>query len=120
MTENIKEIALAFSNGKFESVYSGLSEDIIWNIAGERTLSGKDEVTEYCNSVAEYFKSVTTDFKTYNVIVSDDKVAVNGKAEFIRDGKKISVVESCDVYEFDKEGMLHSVTSYCINLVKGI
>mgnify|MGYP000928131597 CR=1 FL=1 len=116
MTMNIKEIAVAFSNGKFESVYPDLSENIIWNIAGERILSGKAEVIEYCNGVAEYFKSVTTNFTTYNVIVSEDRVSINGGAEFIREGKIISAVESCDVYEFDNNGKLLKVTSYCIHL----
>ncbi|MBK9333035.1 MAG: nuclear transport factor 2 family protein [Ignavibacteria bacterium] len=120
MSEKIKEIALAFSNGKFEYVFPYLSENMIWNIAGERILSGKDEVTEYCNGVAEYFKSVATDFKTYNVIVGEDRVSINGRAKFIREGKIISEVESCDVYEFDNEGKIQKVTSYCINLLKGV
>jgi hypothetical protein len=34
---------------------------------------------------------------------------------FIRDGKTVAEVNACDVYEFDENGLITSIKSYCIN-----
>lgn len=71
-----------------------------------------------CRQVAAYFKSVTTIFKTINVISENNKVVINGTAEFIRDGKRVNFVSACDVYEFEKDNHLKTITSYCIADIK--
>lgn len=67
-----------------------------------------------CGQVAGYFKSVTTDFKTLNVIEDNNRVAVSGTAEFIRDGKTVNFISACDIYEFNENNELTTITSYCI------
>jgi Zn/Cd-binding protein ZinT len=109
-----KEIAGAFSNGKFDLVYPYLAENIKWNVVGEEQFAGRDEVIKKCEQTAEYFKSVTTDFKTINFITDGNRIAVNGTAEFIKDGNRSAFVYSCDVFEFSNENMLERITSYCI------
>ena len=111
---SIRQIAEDFSNGKFESVYDNLSENVEWHVFGERIVTGKKAVIENCEQTASYFKSVTTDFKTYNIIEGALRIAINGRAEFIRNGKTLSVVNACDVYEFNNEGNLLKICSYCI------
>ncbi len=39
---------------------------------------------------------------------------INGTAEFIREGKRVSFVSSCDVYVFDDNSKIVSIHSYCI------
>lgn len=109
-----KEIAIAFSNGQFEKNYQYLADDIEWNIFGENLLHGKDSVIKHCEQVAQYFRSVNTDFKTYHVIEDSTVIVINGKAEFRRDKKKVAVVNSCDIYEFNKQGQIQNIKSYCI------
>lgn len=111
---SIRQIAEDFSNGRFESTYGHLSENVEWHIFGERSLIGKSLVIENCEQTATYFKSVVTDFKIYNIIEEPNRIAINGKAVFFRDGKSIAIVNACDVYEFDNSGQLLRICSYCI------
>jgi ketosteroid isomerase-like protein len=110
-----KEIARAFSNGDFETTFAFLADDVVWKVVGEREFVGKDEVIENCLKTAAYFASVTTKFRTLNVISDKNRVAVNGTAEFIREGQRVGFISACDVYVFDEENRLKSITSYCIS-----
>ena len=109
-----QEIGLAFSNGEFEKTTEFISENAVWEVVEENTFVGKDAILENCNQVAAYFKSVTTDFKTLNIIAQDNKVVVNGTAEFSRNGQHVSFVSACDLYEFNENGQIQRITSYCI------
>jgi len=80
----------------------------------ENKFEGKDAIIDQCNQVGAYFKSVTTDFKTLNVIQDKNNVVVNGTAEFIRNNQRVSFVSACDVYEFNDSGKIQKITSYCI------
>jgi hypothetical protein len=108
------EIAQAFSIGEFDQIIPFIAENADWEVVGENRFVGKKAILENCNQVAAYFRSVTTDFKTMNVISEGEKVMVNGTAEFIRDGKRVSFIYACDLYEFDKEDKIQKITSYCI------
>jgi putative acetyltransferase len=109
------EIAEAFSSGKFEHTYNRLADNIEWTVFGEKVLQGKEQVLAECEEVKEYFNSITTDFTNYNSIGKDNRIAINGHALFIREGKTVAEVNACDVYEFDEEGLITSIKSYCIN-----
>jgi hypothetical protein len=111
---NAREIAEFFSGGKFAEVEKYLSEDIVWNIYEEKTiLTGKKSVIEFMKKTGEYFKTVTTKFETFGVLEDNDKVAIYGRAEFIRGAKTVNTVYSCDVYLFNPFGQIKKVHSYC-------
>jgi hypothetical protein len=109
-----KQIAEAFSSGNFELTYSYLADNVQWIVVGEDYFGGKKAVMDNCGQVASYFKSVTTNFKTINIIADNNRVAVSGTAEFIRDNKRVNFVSACDVYEFNDNNELQTITSYCI------
>ena len=109
-----KEIAEAFSTGNFDLTFPYLADNIQWTVIGDNFTEGKQAVIDQCNQIANYFKSLTTDFKLINTITDKDRVAINGTAEFIRDGKRVNFVFSCDVYEFNDNKILQTITSYCI------
>lgn len=111
---NYTEIATAFSNGAFSTVYTYLHDNIVWHVIGESVYTGKAAVMAQCEQTAAYFQSVTTIFTTETTITDDRKVAVSGTAEFIRDQQRIAYVKACDLYFFDEEGKLVSIHSYCI------
>lgn len=113
-----QEIALAFSNGEFEKTKGFIADNAVWEVVEENTFVGKEAIIENCNQVAAYFKSVTTDFKTLNIIAQDNKVVINGTAEFSRNGQRVSFVSACDLYEFDEKGQIQCITSYCIFATK--
>lgn len=108
------ELAIAFSNGEFEKTNDFIADDAIWDVIEENKFVGKDAILDQCSQVGAYFKSVTTDFKTMNVIQDKNHVVVNGTAEFIRNNQRVSFVSACDVYEFNAHGKIQSITSYCI------
>jgi ketosteroid isomerase-like protein len=108
------EIAKAFSHGKFEICFEYLTDQTIWNTPGEQILKGRKEIEVFSRKISDYFNSVQTHFNQINLIESDNCVSINGTAEFIRDGKRVSFISSCDVYEFDSDNKIKSIMSYCI------
>ncbi len=50
----------------------------------------------------------------YYITEGKHRIAVNGNAEFIREGKSIQFVSACDVYEFNDFDELQTITLYCI------
>ena len=111
--KDTRQISEEFSKGNFEFAYNYLSQDIQWNIVGDKLLTGKDQVIEFCNKSAEYFREVTTEFSTSNIIADANLVAISGIAVFINKENKRTEVSSCDVYLFE-DGKLKEITSYCI------
>ena len=109
-----KEIAELFSNGKFENIMTYLSDRIVWDVIGENIFEGKNAVKENCEQTAKYFNSVQTNFKTNDILVSENKVIIIGTAEFKKDGKRINFVSACDVYEFNEKSEIKKISSYCI------
>lgn len=108
------EIAQAFSQGDFENCFTYLTDKTTWNTPGEQNLKGRAEIESFCNTIKAYFDSVTTNFQQIHIIENNNCVSINGTADFIRDGKRISFVSSCDVYEFAVDHTILSITSYCI------
>lgn len=110
-------IGLDFSSGNFEKCYPFLADDISWEIVGDKTLSGKEKVMEFCMATAAYFTSVTTQFNLGTIITSINGVAITGSALFINKENKQTNISSCDVYQFES-GKLKTITSYCIVINK--
>src|SRR5690606_26219566 len=109
------EIAKAFSNGEFKKTYKFISDSAEWTVIEEDSFKGKQAIIENCEQVGSYFKSITTDFKTQNIIESGNKVVISGTAEFLKDNKRVSFVSACDIYEFNNDNQIQSITSYCIH-----
>ncbi len=108
-----KRICEEFSMGNFEFSFIFLSEDIKWNIVGDKVLNGKDSVIDFCNKTAEYFNQCKTEFSIKDIIIDQDFVVINGTAVFTDSKNKFTHISSCDVYRFN-DGMLAEITSYCI------
>ncbi len=109
-----KRLACAFSDGKFDETYSYLHENVLWNVVGENEFIGKQAVIKRCEEVADYFESVTTNFVTHHVITEGNLVVVNGTGEFLRDGKRVSLISASEWYEFDDDDQIIKIYSYCI------
>lgn len=108
------QIARAFSDGKFQSTYPYLSEQIEWNVINNFKCKGKKEVIEQCEKTATYFASITTDFEQLHLIESPSKVIITGTAELSKNANRIEFISACDIYEFDADDVLQKITSYCV------
>ena len=113
MTQSQEQIAEAYSNGEFEKVFPCLDDEIEWRVFGQFHVQGRAAVEKRCREIADYFKSVTTEFKQGTKIVSSNKVAVSGTAEFGKDSRRLEFVNACDIYEFCDD-KLRRITSYCL------
>lgn len=92
-----------------------MADDISFNIVGEQLLTGKPAVTEFCDQIAEYFKTTPQKASLDNVIVGDGCVAINGTSEFYNAKEnRTNYISSCDVYKFEGD-KLKEITSYCIS-----
>src|SRR5690554_2008713 len=110
---DIQKIAEFFSLGKFHKVIKHLSDDIVWNVVGGRTFTGKVAVIKDCEETERYFQSVDTDFKIIDRIVDNNKIAIKGTAKISKNGKKIDFSYACDVFEFNEDQKITKITSYC-------
>jgi hypothetical protein len=113
METSIKAIAEAFSRHSFEIAYPHLHDDIRWNLIGETTLVGKENVKAACTQSSEYLSGVSTTFRKFQVVAEGNCVVIDSVSEYCDADKHISVVYSCDIYEFDG-GKISVITSYCI------
>jgi hypothetical protein len=111
---NNQEKSSAFSNGEFEKIYEYIADNAIWTVVEEDVFAGKNAIIANCKQVSSYFKSVTTKFNCLNIISEEKKVVINGTAEFLKEGIRISFVSACDVYEFNDNNQFEKITSYCI------
>ena len=61
------------------AMWNFISKTAVWTIVEEDTFKGKQAIIENCEQVSSYFKSVTTDFKTLNIIAEGNKVVITEK-----------------------------------------
>ena len=117
MSLTFKQIAEAFSNHKFELAYAYLSDDVRWDNVGGEQIHGKDNVIHTCEQSAQYLATVTTKFSKFKTIVGENCVVIDTAADYIDAENNVSVVASCDIYQFT-EGKVSEITSYTVELNK--
>ncbi len=111
-----REVAEAFSSHRFPEVYSDLADDVVWTSrGGGPPLRGRDAVVAACESSGADLASTTVEFRRFVVVADAHVAAVDAVARYT-DGDDVSVVSSCDVYEF-RAGALAAITSYAVELV---
>ncbi len=117
LTVNTKDIAEAFSSHRFTETYDHLAAEVRWVLPGQATIAGKDAVIAACTaSTAEMADLATTEFSRFVSVAGDRIAAVDAIGRYVgRDGD-ISVVSSADIYEFDGDGLLTTITSYAVEL----
>jgi ketosteroid isomerase-like protein len=110
-------VAEAFSRHRFADVYDRLSRQVQWISPGGETLTGKEAVIAACDSSsAELSQLARTEFSRF-VAVGDDRVAaVDAVGHYVSHDGTTSVVSSADIYEFDADGLITTITSYAVEL----
>jgi limonene-1,2-epoxide hydrolase len=95
--------------------YPYLTDDIRWNLVGERRVEGKEKVIAVCRESAAYLTGVTTDFVKFRTVATDDCVVIDSVAEYTDKEEKTSRVASCDIYDFTN-GKVSEITSYTVEV----
>ncbi len=115
MATTIKEICTEFSKGNFNAVYEHFSDAIQWHIIGGKTITGKEQVTEFCNKMHEEMSS--SQLTNTGIIVEGNRVAIEGYCNYTNAENKPAQVQYCDVYHFEQD-KIKTITSYCIDSLR--
>jgi hypothetical protein len=117
MASNTQLISEAFSGHRFPETYEHLADGVRWELDGELVIEGKDAVVAACeSSTAEMAKLTSVEFSHFESVAGDRFAVVDAEARYEEPDGSVSVVSSADVYEFDGEGQVTSITSYAVEL----
>ena len=114
-TATPEEIAQAFSSHRFDEALPYLADDIVWGLVGDEPVLGRDAVATLCRRSAEDLTDVTTEFQRFRTVVGGDSVVVDSLARYTEAGGDVSVVASCDIYDF-VDGRVTEIVSYTIEI----
>ena len=84
---------------------------------GQETLAGKEALVAACDSsLAELSQLARTEFSRFVAVGDDQVAAVDAIGHYVSQDGSMSVVSSADIYEFDTDGLIITITSYAVEL----
>lgn len=88
-------------------------------LVGQASIEGKQAVVEACDeSAAEMAKLDRTEFTRFVSVGDESVAAVDATVRYVgADGD--TIVSSSDIYEFDDNGRIVTITSYAVELEAG-
>ena len=107
----LQNLTIAFAKGDKRSILDSVTNDIRWQIVGERLVEGKETFAEALNRLG----NDRVEELTIQHVVSHGKAgAVNGISKL----KNRKTVAFCEVYEFSgaKGTSVREITSYAIEI----
>jgi hypothetical protein len=107
----VQELTIALAKGDTKFILINVTEDIHWNLVGDRLIEGKAKIKE----ILEQMKNDKVTELTLDHIATHGKAgAVDGRMRF-KNGKTVA---ECNVYEFSnrKGSRVRKITSYEIEL----
>jgi hypothetical protein len=109
--EFLKEFNIAFAKGNFEFITESVTNEIVWNIIGDRKIEGKEKFTEEL----EKMKSEKASELIIDKILSHGKEGATSGIMKMQNGKKYAF---SDFYEFSgaKGAKIKSIASYVIEI----
>jgi ketosteroid isomerase-like protein len=110
-----EKIARAFSSHRFEIALPHLADDVIWTVVGSDPLVGRKQVKKAIERTGTYLSAVTTEFQRFRTVVGDESVVVDSLARYTDEGGDVSIVASCDIYDF-ADGRITEIVSYNVEL----
>lgn len=110
-----EEIAQAISGHRFAEAYPYLAPDVRWVLAGGPTLIGRDAVVEACEATAQQLVDVNARFLKFKTIADANAVVVDSLSEYEDTDGSVTVVASCDIYDFDHHEVIE-ITSYTVEV----
>ncbi len=110
-----RDVAEAFSRHHFRDAYDALHPDVVWTAVGNVTLTGRQAVVDACERTLAALVSTTVEFTRFVSVADTQAAAVDVVARYTAPDGGLSVVSSCDVYEF-RDGAVTAITSYAAEL----
>jgi ketosteroid isomerase-like protein len=113
MSSPTRAVAEAFSSHRFADTYDSLAPDVRWTTVGGSTTDGKAAVIAVCEDTLAELAGTTTQFTRFVVAADDATAAVDTTSRYTQPDGQVSVVSSCDIYEF-RGGVVTQITSYAV------
>ncbi len=109
--EFLKEFNIAFAKGNVEFITESVTDEIVWDIIGDRRIEGKEKFREEL----EKMKSKKTTELIIDQILSHGKEGATNGIMKMQNGKKYAF---SDFYKFKgaKGSKIKSITSYVIEI----
>ena len=80
-------------------------------------IEGTEAVVAACNaSAVEIAQLASTEFSRFVSVAGDRVAAVDAVGRYVSPDGSVSVVSSADIYEFDDDGLVTTITSYAVEL----
>ncbi|WP_026934394.1 nuclear transport factor 2 family protein [Christiangramia echinicola] len=95
----LKKFNEAFANCDTEFLANSVTDDIVWNIVGEKLISGRKDFEK---SLDRMRHGGPTEIFVNEMIISDDRSVVEGIVEFYVEPGKKKKYAFCDVYVFSE------------------
>ncbi|WP_332699450.1 nuclear transport factor 2 family protein [Halalkalibacter lacteus] len=106
----LKELNIAFAENDIGFIMENITEDVYWNLIGEKLIQGKDNFVE---TLKQMKNRKVTEIHIRNIITHGSTGAVNGT--YILEDKNSYAF--CDIYNFTSAGKnskIKEITSYII------
>ena len=109
--EFLKKFNIAFAKGNVEFITESVTDEVVWNIIGDRKIEGKEKFTEEL----EKMKSEKVTELIIDQILSHGKEGATNGIIKMHNGKKYAF---SDFYKFKgaKGAKIESITSYVIGI----
>jgi len=108
--ETVKKIDAAFSENRIEDFYSLCTDDVVWTMAGEKTVKGKAAIREWMKQMEGCEPPTITNER---MIADEDSVAAYGHMSMKNKDGVSEIFDYCDLYEFGG-GKVTNLTSFVI------
>ena len=108
--EFLKEFNILFAKGDIEILAESVIDDIIWDIIGDKTISGKKD---YVTEITKMKNKKITELTLTQILSHGKEGAVNGVIK-MEDGKRIAF-SNFYLFQGAKGNKIKYITSYLIN-----
>jgi hypothetical protein len=107
----VQELTIAFAKGDSKFILSKVTDDVRWNIVGDRVIEGKEDLAE---ALEKSKKKKVAQLNIRHIATHGKAGAVDGTLKF-KPGKNRAF---CDVYEFSntKGNSVKEIISYVIEI----
>ncbi|WP_424963658.1 nuclear transport factor 2 family protein [Ekhidna sp.] len=108
--EFLKDLNVAFATGDANFIIKNVSDDIHWNIYGDKEIKGKEAFSKEINIMKDY---VADEVIVHSIVTHGAEAALDG--EMIMGGKSYAF---CDMYQFTSAGSntIKAMRSYVISI----
>ena len=108
----LKELSIAFANNDIDFCVNCVTDDVVWDIVGDRLIQGKDLFEQALRQLKD---RKVEQLRILNIITHGNVGSVNGTIVL----SDLQHLAFCDVYNFrgfGKNSKIKTITSYVIGL----